>query len=61
MRIEKDTCWAFRETEGYLLNITTGHKWEAHYWDNDDYETFLEHSEGNKWGQVENMILITEG
>jgi len=23
MRIEKDTCWAFRETEGYLLNITT--------------------------------------
>ena len=59
MRIEKDTHWAWSEADGYLHNVTTNNKWEADYWDTDDWQAFLEHSEGNKWGQVENMIPIT--
>jgi hypothetical protein len=58
MRIQKETWWEW--TDGVCLaNLTTGQTWDASYWTRQDWNEFCQHHEGNKWGQVENMIELT--
>lgn len=57
MRTEEQTVWEWCDGVS-LSNLTTGDTWDASYWTRDDWQEFCQHSEGNKWGQVENMTRL---